>query len=70
MTLQEEAALYARIERIEKLCVSLLRSSQSYASDLQVNEVSAILNDEINSLKKDVKELNSRIEVLEEFPID
>lgn len=70
MTLQEEAALYARIERIEKLCVSLLRSGQSYASDLQVNEVSAILNDEINSLKKDVKELNSRIEVLEEFPID
>jgi cell division protein FtsB len=70
MTLQEEAALYARVERLESLCVSLIRASNNYASDLQVNEVSAILNDEINSLKKRAQEIESRLNILEEYPED
>ena len=70
MTLQEEAALYARVERLESLCVSLIRASNNYASDLQVNEVSAILNDEINSLKRRAQEIESRLNILEEYPED
>lgn len=70
MTNEQEIRLLARIALIEKSVSSLIKAQSHLASTQQIQEISAVLMDELNEIKDRVDQTEQRLFVLEEYPED
>lgn len=70
MTNEQEIRLLARIALIEKSVSSLIKVQSNLASTQQIQEISAVLMDELNEIKDRLDQAEQRLFVLEEYPED
>lgn len=61
--------LLSRVTKLETYCNDLRTAISKFVTDRQVNELSAVLQQDIDAIHQDVESLVLRVEAIEEEPI-
>lgn len=65
---QEINKLKARIANLEEVSKKLLTLYSNLVSNKQVQELIAVISDDLESIKSEIDSLSRRIEILEDVP--
>lgn len=60
--------LKARVNNLEEVIKKLLTLYSNLASNKQVQELVAVITDDLKTVKEDISSLSNRVEILEEIP--
>ena len=60
--------LKARVNNLEEVVKKLLTLYSNLASNKQVQELVAVVTDDLKTVKEDISSLSNRVEILEEIP--
>lgn len=60
--------LKTRVNNLEEVVKKLLTLYSNLASNKQVQELVAVVTDDLKTVKEDISSLSNRVEILEEIP--